>query len=114
MKLVATLTALAALTIVSLTSVQAFACDKGDSEMGPNCLHVETTEVSYGTAMETDVLTQTTAYRMVDDEKVVVWEGYGVVKVSTAKMLSTVMYNRGKKYTDNYTWNGTSYVKKGR
>ena len=70
-----------------LLTTGAWACDKGDTQKGPNCVHVEEWEVT-ASAGFFGPLYQSTVYRVVGASKEVVWRDLGVVVVSTEDALT--------------------------
>lgn len=68
----------------------ASACEAGDKQMGPNCVHIVWSEPTASSEYET-AMPVSTVYRLQAGVKVLVWQGNGVVEISTVKLLKIIL-----------------------
>lgn len=81
---------LLAFFLVVFSVKTASACEAGDKEMGPNCIHIVWSEPTASSEYETP-MPVSTVYRLQAGVKVLVWQGNGVVEISTVKLLKVVL-----------------------
>ena len=96
-----------------LAPTSAFACDKGDTQMGPNCVHVEEWEVTSAAGFY-GPLYESTVYRGEGDAKKVLWKDLGEVKESTKDHIKTETRMEKEDgtvevVTSVYHWDGKTY-----
>jgi hypothetical protein len=97
----------------SVASADPLACDVGDKQVGPNCVHVQSVAYYWGTTYG-GMTFASMVYRPSGNTKTVVWSGRGVIRYADQEILGVQQLYFPKtggswQNTVMFRWDGSKY-----